>query len=204
MEASTLQKYFSHCLQLYRCTLELIEKKYRDTPRKNKKYIKRLRDLINALLAKERYIEANYFFKELHTLKPDHVYTLKTGYELSIRTFSKKEASIYEEKLISLNYPELEIIWYRLQLFFALNYKEGAESCCEYILSNKVGNERLSFILESCIKFKSEPIAFYFSRHLRKNKLDLKSANQKSEIKKLLIPRLIKALPYQNDQLLNH
>ncbi|WP_211308851.1 hypothetical protein [Kushneria indalinina] len=184
--------------------MELIEKKYRDTPKKNKKYIKRLRDLINALLAKERYIEANYFFKELYTLKPDHAYTLKTGYKLSIRTFNKKEAAIYEEKLTSLNHPELEIIWYRLQLFFALNYKKGAESCCEYILSNEVENERLSFILESCIKFKSELIAFYFSKYLQENKLSLKSANQKTEIKKLLIPRLIKALPYQNDQLLNY
>ena len=73
-----------------RFVLELVEKKFRDTPYGHKKYLKRLNDYINYLIKNGRILEAKHFFNKMQQARPNHIKTIVLGYELAIKTFDNK------------------------------------------------------------------------------------------------------------------
>jgi effector-binding domain-containing protein len=175
--------------------LELIEKKFRDTPEKHNKYKIRLTEYIKFLIQKEKFLEAKYFFNILYKIKNDHPITIRLGYSLSISLFDTEGVKKFDSLLYQSKAPETELIYFRLKYYYSTNnYKNSAE-CCEILLSKKLNKEQeqLTTIMEICLNQQSYEIAKSLIKYLSKEKLCLTVQGNK-QIKKILIQKLTNTL----------
>lgn len=171
--------------------MDIIEKKYRNTPEGNKKYVKRLTDYINILLSKGRVLEAKYYFDKLYLLKPDHVKTILLGYKLSIKLFNTNDVSKFDKKLYNLKRSEEELVWFRLQYYYSVNNKKFAEECASYLLSkNTLKPEVFQSIFEICINIESYEVVPYLIKYMENNKL-IFNERVGHRIKRIAIKKLI-------------
>jgi hypothetical protein len=139
------------CGNFWGYRLELIEKKFRDTPEKHNKYKIRLTEYIKFLIQNERFLEAKYFFNILYKIKNDHPITIRLGYSLSISLFDTEGVKKFDSLLYQSKPPETELIYFRLKYYYSTNnYKNFAE-CCEFLLSRKLNEEQLTTIIEICL-----------------------------------------------------
>jgi len=171
--------------------LEIIEKKYRDTPESSKKYVKRLTDYINSLLLKGRLLEAKYYFDKLDETKPNSLKTIVLGYKLSIKLFDNYEVERFDKKLFDFNSQGERLFLLRLQYYYSVNNKEKAEENASYLLSKKtLQSKDLQTIYEVCLYQSSYKIALSLSRYMKR--LHLKFDEQSEEqLKRIMIKKMI-------------
>jgi hypothetical protein len=173
--------------------LELIEKKFRDTPEKHNKYKIRLTEYIKFLIQKERFLEAKYFFNILFKIKNDHPLTIKLGYSLSISLFDSEGVKKFDSLLYQSKPPETELIYFRLKYYHSTNNYKNFTECCDFLLSKKLNNEQLTTIIEICINRQSYVIANNLIKYLSREKIRLSDQGNK-QIKKILIQKLTNIL----------
>jgi len=171
--------------------LELVEKKYRDTPEGHKKYAKRLTDYLNFLIQKERFLEAKYFFDFLYKVKPNHARTIRLGYTLSISLFDKDGVRNFDKLLYDSKPSENELTWFRLKYYYSVNDRKNFEECCESLLAkNSLKDKQLNTIIEICLRQESYEISINLIKYLSRNGLSLNDPGSR-KIKNIVIKKLI-------------
>lgn len=174
--------------------LDLIEKKYRETPKENRKYVKRLSDFIRDLMDKGRIIESKYYFSELMELKPDHIQTHVLGYKLSIKTFDNHGVAYFDELLSQQRYREELLLCLRLQYYYSVNdMSKFSESACYMLTKKNLDKESLETIFQLVISQHCyEPIA-KLCHYLKR---DRKYLNKQAEnkVKCIALQRLADSL----------
>lgn len=113
------------------------EKKLRDTPLRNKKYLKRLSDYVRELMIKGRIIEAKYYFSKLYALKPSHLKTQIIGYELAIKTFDNQSVLLFDKVLTDQKYDEQSLLSQRLKYYYSVNNTKHFSELVQHFLSLK-------------------------------------------------------------------
>lgn len=121
-----------------RLVLELIEKKFRDTPFGHKKYLKRLNDFINYLIENGRILEAKHFFDEMQQSKPNHIKTIVQGYELAIKTFDNNSVVLFDRALYESKHDEEKLLTLRLKYYYSVNNEKLFASLVDYLLFERV------------------------------------------------------------------
>lgn len=154
-------------------TLELAEKKFRDTPVGHKKYHKRLIDYINLLISKSRVIEAKHYFSILEYLKPSHHSVMRIGYFISISLFDKVGVEKYDRLFVMSKTNEVEIFYFRLMYYLSVNNLKNCEDCSVFILSKKFNQKQLDIIMQACFNLNSYVIARAITVLIRKKKVFL-------------------------------
>lgn len=169
--------------------MELIEKKFRDTPEQHNKYAKRLTEYINFLIQKERFIESKYFFKILYKIKRNHPITIRLGYSLSISLFDSTGVQEFDALLYRSKPLETELVYFRLKYYYSTNDYKNCVECCEFLFSRKLNKEQLDTIIEICLNQKSYAISNYLIKYIVKEKIRLSDQGNKL-IKNILIQKL--------------
>ena len=177
--------------------MEVVEKKYRDTPKSSKKYAKRLTDYISFLMSKGRNLEAKHFFRILQEAKPTHAETIRLGYSLSIATFDNEGVKVFDKLLYDSKPSEIEICWFRLKYYLSVNDYQSCEETCVCLLSKRLENDHLNTIYEACIYLKSYVIAQNLLKYLKKEDLMFKDVGTR-KIKKIIIQKLVDVLGVAN------
>ncbi|MEE9338248.1 MAG: hypothetical protein V3U87_09225 [Methylococcaceae bacterium] len=174
--------------------MELVEEKYRDTVRGNKKYAKRLTEFVSSLLNTDRVLEAGFYFKELEDISPDHFKTVVLGYKLSIRIFDSKGVSCYDEKLINLKRNEEQLLLLRLQYYYSVNNQSSAEDCALSLLSKKhLESETLQAISDFIRNHSSYNLISDLGKYLTLNQMIFHPSIEK-QFKNIVISKLIDCL----------
>ncbi|MGR0277734.1 hypothetical protein ACUM5Y_01655 [Marinomonas dokdonensis] len=175
--------------------MELVEKKFRDVKNGHPKYILRLTNYIEYLFGKGRVHEAKYFFDILYAIKPDHIKTIKIGYDLSIAIFNNELVQIFDKKIIGLKRKSLyyEIHWFQLKYYISINNFEKSARLCNVLLSNKNDNKYLSTVFEACFSQENYDIAKNISEYVKRNRLILNQKAEK-EIKKIVIKKFLNTI----------
>lgn len=114
--------------------MELIEKKFRDTPSDHKKYLKRLSDYVKYLIEKGRILEAKYFFNKMQEVKPSHIKTIILGYELAIKTFDNESVVLFDRALYDSKHDEELLLRMRLKYYYSVNNEKQFTDLVEYLL----------------------------------------------------------------------
>jgi len=174
--------------------LDLIEKKYRDTPKKNRKYVKRLSDFIRDLMDKGRIIESKYYFSELMGLKPDNIQTHVLGYKLSIKTFDNHGVSYFDKFLHQQHYNEELLLCLRLQYYYSVNNEiEFSETACYILTKRSLGKESLDTISRLVISQHCyEPIA-KLCHYLKRERKHL-NKQAENKVKRIALQQLADSL----------
>ena len=173
--------------------MEIIEKNYRETSKGHKKYVKCLTEYINHLLSKGRVLEANYYFKELSSIKPDHIKSIMLGYMLSIKTFDNRMVSYFDKRLCEFNREE-ELICFRLQYYYSVGKRGLAEECALHLLSKKcLREDTFRVVSEIFIHSKSYELVFGLSLYMKRNNMVFHKGIEKSA-KNAVLTRLIEVL----------
>jgi hypothetical protein len=170
--------------------LELVEKKYRDTPEGNKKYAKRLTDFIDFLILRGRIFEAKHFFDCLYKLKPNHARTIRLGYRLSIFLFNNESVKKFDKLLHDSKPSDIELVWFRLMYYHSVNDRKNCEDSCEYLFSKSIKNDYLNTIIEVCINQNNYAISVNLIRYLKKEKINLSDSGNK-QIKKIVLQEFV-------------
>jgi hypothetical protein len=173
--------------------LEIVERKFRDTPRGTKKYAKRLTEYINYLIAKERILEAKHFFHRLYEEKPNHTRTIRLGYSLSIASFDNEGVRKFDKLLYDSKPSDIELYWFRLKYYLSLNNFKSLEESCEDLLSKTIAPEYLNTIFEACVHQKSYAIAVNILKYLEREKITL-STRRNKQIKNIALQRFANSL----------
>lgn len=174
--------------------MEIIEKKYRDTPESSKKHAKRLIDYINLLLSKDRLLEAKYYFYKLHKIKPSSISTVLLGYKVSIKTLDNQGVGEFDRKLFNLKRKEDELYALRLQYYYSVNNKKNAEQTASYLLSKySVKNELFQTIYSISIYQESYMIVQGLCEYMKRKKIKLDTKSD-FQIKKVAIKELLNCL----------
>ncbi|WP_313210024.1 hypothetical protein [Stutzerimonas nitrititolerans] len=173
--------------------MEVVEKKYRDTPIDNKKYAKRLTDFIDLLVSNGKVIEAKYHFKNLYESKPNHAKTIRLGYLLSIAKFDNEGVRKFDKLLYDSKPKDVEICWFRLKYYLSVNDYKGCEDCCALLLSKPIKNEYLRTTIEACLNLNNYVIASHLIKYLEKEKLTLNSIGTK-QLRKLVLERFVNSI----------
>jgi len=174
--------------------MELVEQKYRDTVKGNKKYVKRLTDFVNSLLDTDRILEAHFYFKELVSVSPEHLKTVVLGYKLSIRTFNTKDVSCYDKKLFNSKKNEEELLLLRLQYYYSVNNQGLAEDCALSLLSKQhLKADTLQSISDFTRNHESYNLISTLGKYLFLNKMIFHPSIEK-QFKKNVITKLINLL----------
>lgn len=173
--------------------MELVEKKYRDTPEGNKKKTKSLTDYISFLILKGRILEAKYFFDPLYEVKPNHAKTIRLGYALSISLFDNAGVKKFDKLLYDSKPSGSELAWFRLRYYHSVNNHKGCEDSCYHLFSKKINNEYLRTIIEICINKNSYVISKNLIRYLDKKRFKLSDPGNK-QIKKIILQRFIEII----------
>lgn len=173
--------------------LEVVEKMFRDTPKGNKKYAKRLTEYISFLVSKGRIIEAKHFFHDLYDYKPNHARTIRLGYSLSIASFDNEGVREFDRLLYDSKPKDIELCWFRLKYYVSVNNRAACEEISEFLLSKTVKDEFLNTIFEACIHQESYAIAVNIIKYLKKERLTLKGLGDK-KIKKIALQRFVDSL----------
>lgn len=173
--------------------MEIIEKKYRETPVGHNKYVKRLTTYINDLVSKGRIIEAKHFFCLLYEKKPSHDKTIRLGYSLSIASFDNVGVKKFDKKLYDSKPLDIELTWFRLKYYLSVNNRKHCEDSCALLLSKTIKKEYLDTIIEACMNQSNYVIAVHLVRHFEKNRLKLSDKGNK-RIKKIVLQRLLDSI----------
>lgn len=173
--------------------MELIERRYRDTPRGKKRYAKRLTEYISHLVLKGRILEAKHFFHSLYEDKPNHVITIRLGYSLSIASFDSEGVRKFDKLLLDSNTKEAELNWFRLKYYLSVNDRKNCESSCGFLLSTTIKLEYLDAILEACVHQGSYAIVVNSIKYLEKENRAL-SGSVIQKIKNIALQRFVENL----------
>lgn len=173
--------------------MDIVEKKFRDTPRGSKKYAKRLAEYINFLFLKGRVLEAKHFFHSLYEYKPNHARTIRLGYSLSIATFDNEGVRRFDSLLYDSKPTDIELYWFRLRYYISVNNRAACEECCGFLLSKPMKAEYLNTIFEACMHQESYSIALNIIKYLKREKLALNDSGNK-QIKKIVLQRFVEIL----------
>ena len=173
--------------------MEIVEKKYRDTPIDNKKYAVRLTKFIEHLVSNGKIIEAKHHFRNLFEAKPNHARTIRLGYLLSIATFDNEGVRKFDGLLYGSKPKDIEICWFRLKYYLSVNDYKNCEDCCTFLLSKPIKKEYLRTIIEACLSLNNYVIASQLVKHLKKEKMTLSDIGNK-HLKKIFLERLINEL----------
>lgn len=173
--------------------LEAVEKKFRDTPKGNKKYAKRLTEYIDFLVSKGRILEAKHFFYKLYDCKPNHAKTIRLGYFLSIASFDNEGVRRFDRLLYDSRPEDSELCWFRLNYYISVNNRAACEEISGFLLSKTVSGEYLNTIFEVCIHQESYAIAVNIINYLEKERLALNEAGN-DRIKKIVLRELMESL----------
>ncbi|MDM1717459.1 hypothetical protein [Thiopseudomonas alkaliphila] len=173
--------------------MEVVERKYRDTPIDNKKYAKRLTEYIDFLASNGKILEAKYHFRNLYEVKPNHAKTIRLGYSLSIASFDNEGVRKFDKKLYDSKPKDTEIYWFRLKYYLSVNNYKGCEDCCDFLLSKSITNEYLATIIEACINIKSYVIVAHLIKYLKKERLTLSDMVIK-QAKKIALQKFVNSL----------
>lgn len=174
--------------------MELVEQKYRNTAKSNKKYVKRLTEFVSSLLDADRVLEARFYFKELVGVSPDHLKTVILGYKLSIRTFDSKGVSCYDEKLMNFKQNKEKLLLLRLQYYYSVNDQGSFEDCALSLLSEQhLELETLQSISGFSRNFSTYNLISGLGQYLSLNKMIFHPSVEK-QFKKIVIYKLITCL----------
>jgi len=173
--------------------LEIVEKKYRDTPIDNKKYAIRLTKFIECLVSNGKIIEAKYHFRYLFEAKPNHAKTIRLGYLLSIATFDNEGVRKFDGLLYDSKPKDIEISWFRLKYYLSVNDYKNCEDCCAFLLSKSIKTEYLRTIIEACLSLNNYVIASQLVEYLKKEKMTLSDIGNK-HLKKIFLERFVNEL----------
>lgn len=173
--------------------MEIVERKFRDTPRRSKKYAKRLTEYINYLVEKERILEARHFFHRLYEEKPNHTRSIRLGYSLSIASFDNEGVRKFDKLLYDSKPSDIELYWFRLKYYLSVNNFKSSEESCEALLSKTITPEYLNTIFETCVHQKSYAIAVNILKYLERERLTLSESGNK-QIKKIVLQRFADSL----------
>lgn len=173
--------------------MELVERKFRDTPKENKKYAKRLNEYIDFLISKGKIIEAKHFFHILNEHKPDHPRTIRLGYSLSIASFDNEGVRIFDRLLCESKPKEVEIFLFRLKYYISVNNIKYIEESCVFLLSNSISNDCLRTIIGACINFESYLVVKNLNDYFERKRLKL-SGPVNNRIRRIALQRLVEVL----------
>lgn len=173
--------------------MEIVEKKYRDTPIHNRKYAKRLTDFIDSLVSNGKIIEAKYHFKYLYEAKPNHAKTIRLGYLLSVATFDNEGVRKFDKLLYDSKPKYVEICWFRLKYYLSVNDHKGCEYCCELLLSKPIKDEYLRTTIEACLNLNNYVIASHLIKYLEKENLTLSSIGN-NQLRKLVLEGFVNSI----------
>ncbi len=173
--------------------MELVEKKYRDTPEGHKKYAKRLTDYLSSLVLKERFLEAMHLFDHLYKVKPNHAKTIRLGYALSISLFDKEGVRKFDKLLYDSKPSENELTWFRLKYYYSVNDRKNIEECCELLLANRLNDKQLDTVIEICLTKKSYEISADLIKYLNRENLRLSDSGSK-RIRNTIIQKLTESI----------
>lgn len=177
-----------------RWCLNIVEKKYRDTPTGNRKYVKRLSDYIHLLQKNGRVLEAKHYFQELLTLKPKSINTYVTGYKLAIKTFDNQLVAKFDNSLMEQK-SKIEILHcLRLEYYYSVNNQRCfGELLTHMLTSSRLSKNSLELILQLVLEQDDyQPISSLFKYLKTKNKYLNKAAENK--VRKVVLQRLVDSL----------
>ncbi len=173
--------------------MEVVERRFRDTPKENKKYIKRLIEYISFLIFKGRVIEAKHFFHVLYKHKPHHARTIRLGYSLSIASFDNEGVRQFDRLLYDSKPKDIELYFFRLKYYISVNNLKNIEECCVFLLSKGLKKEQLNIVIEVCFNFESYVVASNLVKYLQKERLKLNDDGHE-KIKRICLQRLVEVL----------
>lgn len=177
-----------------RFVLELVEKKFRDTPYGHKKYLKRLNDYINYLIKNGRILEAKHFFNKMQQARPNHIKTIVLGYELAIKTFDNKSVALFDRAFCETKQDEEKLCTLRLKYYYSVNNKKLFARLVEYLLFERGDKPKyFNLICELVISQSSyRPIATLI-RYLKNNGRILHKQVE-GQIRRVVIQKLVDTL----------
>lgn len=162
--------------------MEDIEARYRKTKVTHKKYRIRLSKFIDALLKKERYIEAQYYFSELMNMTGMTVQTAEIGYQVALRCFDSEKAAIFDDALqnkISVD----TLLFYRLQYYYSFNRKilfiDTLRELLTYKISEPILEKVFSLVMINAEYISLKLIIFYL---IKNNKILNDKADRHAKI----------------------
>lgn len=173
--------------------MELVEKKYRDTPFGNKKYVIRLTKFIEHLVSNGKIIEAKHYFRNLCEAKPNHPRTIRLGYLLSIATFDNEAVRKFDRLLYDSKPKDIEMCWFRFQYYLSVNDYKNCEHCCTFLLSKQIKKEYLETIIEACMSLNNYMIASHLIKYLKKEKMILSDIGNK-HLKRIVLEKFVNEL----------
>ena len=174
--------------------MHIVEKKYRDTPQNNRKYVKRLSDYINILLENGRVLEAKYHFSELLALKPDNVKTHVIGYKIAIKTFDSKQVGELDKLLVAQKYKEQSLHCLRLQYYYSVNNQKCFRELVIYMLANPPLSETsLDLIAPLVLQQRDYRAIQTLCNYLKSINKHLNKAAE-NKVRKVVLQRLVDSL----------
>ncbi len=177
-----------------RLVLELIEKKFRDTPFGHKKYLKRLNDYISYLIENGRILEAKYFFNEMQEAKPNHIKTIVQGYELAIKTFDNNSVVLFDRALYESKQDEEKLLTLRLKYYYSVNNEKLFASLVEYLLFERVVKPKTFHLIGELVITQNsyKPIATLI-RYLKSNGKVLHKQVE-GQVRRIVMQKLVDTL----------
>lgn len=172
-------------------SVEVVEKKYRDPPSHNKKYVKRLSEYISFLLKQGRVLEAKFYFDELNKIKPNHEKTLVFGYELSIKTFDNNGVLRFDTLLMKHKYNEQKLLCLRLKYYYSVHNAKAFDQIVLHLFNYlPIKAELLKIILPMIVQQNQYKSIAALCIYLKKNKMVLNDLAEKS-IRRVVLQKLI-------------
>ena len=173
--------------------MDLIEKKFRDTPNEHRKYSLRLSNYIEFLFEKGRYHEAKFFFDILFSIKPNNIRTIKLGYDIAITLFDNDSVRDFDARLYHTRSGRDCLNWFRLKYYISVNNYKNSEEMCISLLSGRIGDNIFFTIFNECESQNNYNIAINILKYLKRENLQLNSKGV-DLIKKILIKKLLVTL----------
>lgn len=174
--------------------MDIVEKKFRDTPVGNKKYLKRLNDYIRELMDKGRIIEAKYYFSTLYACRPDHSKTQIIGYELAIQTFDNDAVLLFDKALLDKKFEEQKLLSLRMRYYYSVNNtKLFSEVIEDLFLIKNLKSEVLELIVQlTFFQEAYKPVAIVIN-HLKSKNMVLHKMME-SKLKPIVMQQLMNSI----------
>lgn len=174
--------------------MELIEKKFRDTPPEHKKYLKRLSDYVRHLIENGRILEAKHFFNEIQEVKPSHIKTTILGYELAIKTFEHESVMLFDRALYDSKHDEELLLTMRLKYYYSVNDEKQFTNLVEHLLFERTVKTKTFHLIGELVITQNtyKPISILV-RYLKSKKLTLHKQNE-GLVRRVVLQKLVDVL----------
>jgi len=172
-------------------SIDIFERKFRETPKSHKKHVKYLIVYINHLLDKERIIEAKFYFHKLQEVKPKYLKTIVLGYELAIKTFNNEDVLKYDKSLVKSSYKKELLFNLRIKYYYSVNDKKNFETVVVDCLRNiKLSDKSLNLIVPLIVNSDSFQSISVLIEYLKVNKKQLTNSAE-IKVRKVVLQELV-------------